>query len=106
MIKEIVWSNQAEIAYGHIIDRIAERFGVARAQQYTREVDSEVRLLMRFPDHGSDEPLLKGSKVPFKRLIIGGLTKVIYHVGEDRIEIADVWDTRMNPEELVARVLE
>ena len=42
MIKEIVWSNQAEIAYGHIIERIAERFGVARAQQYTREVDSEV----------------------------------------------------------------
>ena len=39
-------------------------------------------------------------------MIIGGLTKVIYHIGEDSIEIADVWDTRMDPKELVARVLE
>jgi plasmid stabilization system protein ParE len=30
MIEEIVWSKQAEIAFDHIIDRIAERFGAAR----------------------------------------------------------------------------
>ena len=105
MIEDIVWSRQAEMAYGHIIDRIAERFGSARARRYAKEVDSEIKTLKQFPGRGSDEPLLEGSKIPFKRLVIGGLTKVIYHVAVDRIEIADVWDTRMNPKELVARIL-
>ena len=106
MIKDIVWSKQAEIAYGHIIDRIADRFGVVRAQRYAHEVDTEVNTLKKHPERGSDEPLLEGSKIPFKRLIISGLTKVIYHIAEDRIEIADVWDTRMNPKDLVARIEE
>ena len=43
----------------------------------------------------------EGARYKFQRLVIEDLTKVIYRVTDDSIEIADVWDTRQSPEELV-----
>ncbi len=103
MKRQIVWSHRAEISYSHIIDYLSDEFGAKRAMRYMNEVHSEVSKLSTQPNLGQLEPLLEGSKILFQRLVIGDYTKVIYHVTDERIDIADVWDTRMNPEELIAR---
>jgi len=103
MKRQIVWSHRAEISYSHVIDYMSDEFGAKRAMRYMNTVHSEVSKLSTQPNLGQSEPLLDGSKIPFQRLVIGEFTKVIYHVTDERINIADVWDTRMNPEELIAR---
>ena len=103
MKEKIVWSDRAEKAYGQIIDYVADEFGATRARRYVAEVHKAVGLLSGSPDMGQIEPLLEGSRYEFRRVVIGNLTKIIYRVAEECIEIADVWDTRKNPEELVAR---
>jgi plasmid stabilization system protein ParE len=106
MNEKIAWSKRAERAYGQIIDYVADEFGTTRAKRYATEVYKAVSKLPDNPNLGQIEPLLEGSKYEFRRLVIGHLTKVIYRIVEERIEIADVWDTRMNPAELVARFAE
>ena len=103
MNEKIPWSKRAEKAYGQILDYVADEFGTTRARRYAAEVHKAVGQLPENPKMGQVEPLLEGSRYEFRRLVIGHLTKIIYRITEERIEIADVWDTRMNPEELVAR---
>jgi len=106
MSERIVWSDRAEKAYGQIIDYVADEFGVTRAKRYAKEVYEAVGQLPENPKMGQIEPLLEGSRYEFRRLVIGHLTKIIYRESEERIEIADVWDTRKSPKELVARFRE
>ena len=89
-----------------MIDYVHRDFGEVRAKRYIKEVYQEVNKLKKDPKLGQIEPWLIGSKYEFRRLVINKLTKVIYRIAENTIEIADVWDTRQNPEELAARVLE
>lgn len=103
MIMEIKWSKQAERAYGHIIDYVADEFGAARARKYISEVEKEVNALKKNPKLGQEEPWLAGSRYEFRRLVIGQWTKVIYRIAGEYIEIADVWDVRQDPETLAAR---
>ena len=106
MIEQVRWSLRAERAYGQIIDYIADQFGKTRAKKYIATVYSEVNKLKTNPGIGQKEPLLEGSQYEFRRLVIEDLSKVIYRVTDDSIEIADVWDTRKDPKALVARVME
>ena len=106
MSGKIVWSDRAERAYGQIIDYVADEFGATRAKRYMKEVHETVGKLPENPKMGQIEPLLEGSRYEFRRLLIGHLTKIIYREFEECIEIADVWDTRKSPEELVARFKE
>ena len=103
---KIVWSKRAEKAYGQIIDYVADEFGTTRAKRYAADVYKVISQLPENPKMGQIEPLLEGSRYEFRRLVIGHLTKIIYREAEERIEIADVWDTRKNPEELLARFKE
>jgi plasmid stabilization system protein ParE len=106
MNEKVAWSKRAERAYGQIIDYVADEFGTARARRYVAEVNKAVGKLPENPKMGQIEPLLESSRYEFRRLVIGHLTKVIYRIAEERIEIADVWDTRKSPEELVVRFVE
>ena len=96
MSGKIAWSDRAERAYGQIIDHVADEFGATRARRYTKEVYEAVGKLQGNPKMGQIEPLLEGSRYEFRRLVIGHLTKIIYRESEERIEIADVWDTPKN----------
>jgi len=106
MKAKIVWADRAERAYGQIIDYVADEFGTTRAKRYAVEVHKAVGKLTENPKMGQIEPLLEGGRYEFRRLVVGHLTKVIYRIAEERIEIADVWDTRKSPEELVSRFAE
>ena len=103
MIEQIKWSLQAERSYGQIIDYMTDEFGVTRTNRYIAKVYKEVNKLARHPQLGPIEPWLEGSRYEFRKLVIEHLTKIIYRVTDNSIEIADVWDVRKDPKELVAR---
>ncbi len=105
MIENVLWSKRAEWSYGRIIGYIADSFGRTRAKQYARIVYREVNQLKTNPGLGQEEPLLAGARYEFRRLVIEDLTKIIYRVTDNSIEIVDVWDTRQNAEDLAARLI-
>lgn len=92
------------MAYSKIIDYVLMNFGEQRAKVYVSDVYNEVGKLKSNPELGQIEPWLEGSKYEFRHLVIGKLTKIIYRITDNQIEIADVWDTRQNPKELAARI--
>ena len=106
MIEHINWSQRAERHYGKIIDYLVDEFGRKRAKQYVRTVYTEVKQLKVNPKLGQEEPLLEGARYEFRRLVLEDLTKVIYRATDDSIEIADVWDTRQDAEELAAQLMD
>ena len=104
MNREIHWSKRAEKSYGKIIGYVTEEFGKTRAKRYVATVYAEVNKLGTNPGIGQIEPLLEGARYDFRRLVVEDLTKIIYRVTDDSIEIADVWDARQDPQELVERM--
>ena len=106
MSREIHWAKRAERSYGKIIDYMIDEFGKARTKKYIATVYAETNRLCTNPGLGQEEPLLEGARYKFQRLVIEDLTKVIYRVTDTSIEIADVWDTRQDPEELASRLMD
>ena len=105
MIEQINWSKRAERNYSKIIDYLVDEFGRKRAKQYVQTVYAEIEQLKTNPGLGQKEPLLEGARYEFRRLVIEDLTKVIYRVTNDSIEIADIWNTRQDAEELAAHLM-
>ena len=106
MIEHINWSKIAERSYGQILEYIAGEFGKTRAKKFAIKVFVDVSKLPANPGLGQKEPLLEGARYEFRRLVIDNLTKVIYRITDDSIEIADVWDARKDPKDLVQHLID
>ena len=101
----LVWDEEAFALVLRTADEIAEERGDRSSVKFMTEVMNSANLLIKHPNYGQKEPLLRKSKIPFRRVVIGKLNKLIYFVDGDVIKIADFWNTRMNPRVLVERVL-
>ena len=45
------------------------------------------------------EQAQEGRPFAYRSIVVNRLNKIVYRVVEDRIEIADVWDTRREPQQ-------
>ena len=55
-------------------------------------------LLAANPGLGRKEPLLEGHPKGFRSIVVHKYCKLIYYVEEDGLHIADLWDTRREPD--------
>ena len=102
----LIWDEEAFALVLRTADEIAEERGDRSSAKFMTDVMHSANLLIKYPNYGQKEPLLRKSKIPFRRVVIGKLNKLIYYVDGDVIKIADFWNTRMSPRTLVRRVLE
>ena len=84
-----------------IIDSHFEYCGELSAIKFSGQVDDKIRMLLRFPESGHPEPLLKDRKKFYRAKIINRRYKLIYYVDGEVIRLSAVWDIRMNPARLV-----
>ena len=101
----LVWDKEAFDLVLRTADEIAEESGELSSNKFLTQVLQAANLLIEQPNYGQKEPLLRKSKIPFRRVVIGKLNKLIYFVDNDVIKIVDFWNTRMNPRDLAKRVL-
>ena len=99
----LIWDEEAFALVLRTADEITEERGDRSSVKFMTEVMHSTNLLIKYPNYGQKEPLLRKSKIPFRRVVIG---KLIYYVDGDIIKIVDFGNTRMNPRTLVKRVLE
>ena len=102
---EVIWADNAT---GWRIDALAyssSTFGQKSAEKLDNIFKTYSRLLSAHPLLGHREPLLEHISILVHRNY-----KLIYRVEPedretaDRVLIIDVWDTRMNPDFLAARI--
>jgi len=56
--------------------------------------------LLKYPESGFSEPLLRDRKILYRAAIINDYYKLIYYVRGDVIRVAAFWDMRMHPDKL------
>jgi len=102
----LVWDEETFSLVLRTADEIAEERGDRSSVKFLTEVMQSANMLIKHPNYGQREPLLLKSKIPFRRVVVGKLNKLIYYVDGEVIKIVDFWDTRMSPRTLVKRVME
>jgi len=83
---------------------IRKEFGKRSRDEFMQEIRRTRRLVESQPNLGPVEPLLAHRTRLYRSIVATPLNKLIYHVGDDTIEITAVWDTRRDPAALAAEV--
>ena len=101
---KIEWTALAIRGKQNVADYIRNRFGYKRKRVFIQEVDRTARMLLDHPNLGPVEPLLADMPKTYRSVIINGLSKIIYFIGDDVIYIVDFWDVRREPKALSEEV--
>ena len=101
---KVIWDPKAMKNRDQVADYIRRQFGVRRKIQFLQEVRETTKKLCTAPYIGTIDPLFENRARTYRRVIVNGLNKIVYFVEDDIIYIAAFWDTRMNDEELAAKV--
>ena len=104
MSTEIVWSNFAEKQLDKIFLYYLQNAGKKVAIKMIQKIIKEPNRLQKSPFVGQEEEFLKGRKVVYRYVLVEKF-KIIYSVDEvvGLIKIADVFDTRQNPEKILRK---
>ena len=94
----VVWNKYAIMRRDQIAEYIRERFGADRRKRFLQEVRQATRMLKQFPNLGILDPLFAECQKPYRSIIVGGLSKMVYTVSDETIYIVALWDCRQEPE--------
>jgi plasmid stabilization system protein ParE len=103
---QVKWQKRAENElYRYLVKGFLE-FGETAANAFSMKVASINNELRRFPEVGYPEPLLSERKKLYRAKHIIGRFKIIYYYDslKDIVHIADIWDTRRDPQKLTNRI--
>lgn len=101
MALKIIWSDFAESQLDEIYEYYQKKANSKVAKKMVRAIVNKPKLLIKTPEIGQEEELLKDRKVKYRYLVFKNY-KLIYSVDIEKgcIKIADVFDTRQNPPKL------
>ena len=83
---------------------IKQEFGRQSRDKFLAKVNETRTLLEDNPYLGSVEPLLSGRASAYRSVVVAKVNKIVYRIMDDRIEIADFWDVRREPQALAGEV--
>ena len=101
MILKIIWSEFAETQLDEIYEYYEKKASPRIAKKLLKEIINEPKKLIKTPQIGQEEELLKQREIDYRYLVYKNY-KLIYSVDTENgfIKIADVFDTRQNPPKL------
>ena len=100
----VYFSDKAEWRIDDTAVYIKTEFGRKAEQDFKGKVRDIVRLLRHNPYLGPIEPLLAELPGTYRSIVVAKVNKIVYRIVDDRIEIADLWDCRREPDTLASQV--
>ena len=104
---KIIWQKRASKALdAHLVYAYSE-FGKSTAKRWLTEIAHVETRIASMPLLYTPEPLLSGRKRVYRYChLMNRRFKLIYcyYLSSDIVHIADIWDTRVNPETLKRRI--
>lgn len=94
----VIWSPSASEALVKTAVYIRKEFGFKSKKLFLNEIKHTAKLLKDYPNLGIVEPLLEGTPVLYRSIVVNQLNKIVYFINEQTIEIVALWDTRSEPE--------
>lgn len=101
MTLKIIWSEFAETQLDEIQEYYEKKASSRVAKKLLKGIINEPKSLLKTPQIGQEEELLKQRDVNYRYLVFKNY-KLIYSVDTENgfIKISDVFDTRQNPPKL------
>lgn len=90
----VVWDSKARKSRNQVAKYIQRHFGAKRKDGFLLEVREITKMLKIHPNLGPIDPLFDDRPQTYRSVIIKGLSKMVYFIGDDTIYIAAFWDTR------------
>ncbi|MBQ9355864.1 MAG: type II toxin-antitoxin system RelE/ParE family toxin [Prevotella sp.] len=104
---KIVWQKRAIRVLDERIAYASAEFGKATAKRWIDEIAHAEARISSMPMSYTPEPLLEGKKHVYRYChLMNRRFKLIYcyYPSSGIVRIADIWDTRINPETLKRRI--
>ena len=100
----LYWSQHAEEKLEDIFNYYKQKAGVTTARKLVSSIIDCTINLNKNPEIGQREELLKSRKQNFRYLVYTNY-KIIYWINynKERLEIANIYDTRQNPDKMIQR---
>ena len=95
---QVIWNTEATRQLDLLLDYVGQEFGQRAMRNLYDRLLSYEPLLAANPGLGRKEPLLEGHPKGFRSIVVHKYCKLIYYVEEDGLHIADLWDTRREPD--------
>lgn len=94
---KVEWADNAKRQKNQVAYYIRRRFGINREKRFKQEVNQTIIMIMQHPNIGPIDPLFNDRPIAYRSVIINGLSKMVYSIGDDTIYIVAFWDTRREP---------
>lgn len=94
---EIIWSDKAYKRWEESADYIFHQYGVHAVIRFKTNIEEWEESLLQSPLISKLEPLLRHRAISYRSIVVNKLNKLIYYIDNDKIIIADLWDTRREP---------
>lgn len=101
---KIKWYQKAIDTRSKILNYVASNFGVKSARSLMSEFIWYQKLIKSNPYAFAEERYLEGRVPPIRSVVVSSLNKLVYYVDENdkTIYILDIWETRRDPQNLIA----
>lgn len=96
----IRWSYKAQQQQDETADYIYLEFGEKAVADFYRRIDKAEADLLTYSEIGKVEPLLANRPKVYRSFVIYRLSKLVYSVESDAIQVVAFWDCRREPKTL------
>ena len=94
---KVKWMPLPKRQLRQVAKYIRNEFGKKVKDDFLQEVREMSRLIGRSPNVGIVEPLLADRPVMYRSCVVNHLSKIVYCIKDDHIEVAAFWDVRRDP---------
>lgn len=101
---QVEYNSKAIKHISSTFDYYLKYFGKQATENLAANIDEKVKRLLRFPDIGHPEPLLRNKSILYRSLIVDKNHKLVYYIKGNTIRIAAFWDMRMHPNRLSKKI--
>ena len=96
---KVEWADHAKRQKNQIAYYIRRRFGLNSEKRFKQEVDQTIKMIMRHPNLGPIDSLFSDRPTTYRSVVVNGLSKMVYCIGDETIYIVAFWDTRREPQQ-------
>ena len=100
----LMWTDGALSDWNGIAQYIAVNFGKKAFDDYDKATDEAEVQIRENPGSGYHLRKRKYPNLGLKLVLVGKLSKMIYHTDGDQVIVDVIWDTRQSPKRLTQRL--
>lgn len=103
---KVKWTIKADRLFDKYVFNAFLEYGRKTSQKWMRERVAFADRIAKHPESYTPESLLADRKHQYRSCIIMDRFKIVHYYAKssDTVHIVDIWDTRMNPENLQRRI--